>query len=145
MFENNEEIVKEIFETIKPEEFSTEIHKKIADRVYSFYLQNNLNPSAIIDRLEENELRRYIFTLTIKEESISHRRWKEIITEQKIKEDLKKFAEDTIKRYKLLHYDEELKAINRELLNASSEVEEMNLLKKNKELQLKKAELINGD
>ncbi len=72
LFEGNEEIIEFIFHHIKPEEFTVEIHRKLAEIVYqALHDGGTLKTSGLIDKITEPDLQNYINGLSVDKYSFS--------------------------------------------------------------------------
>ncbi|MGD8781176.1 MAG: DNA primase [Ignavibacteria bacterium] len=141
LFENDEEIIGYIFDNILPEEFENTVTRSIAEIVYNCFTNNIVSPAGIIEKIEDEELKQFVFKLTIEKTSIS-KKWEEIAHEEPTGIKLKHYTYDLIKKHKLKIIDKQLRSNNSRLKEDLNENELMEILQHNKELQKEKKELI---
>ncbi len=141
LFEDDEEIIGYIFDNILPEDFENNISRSIAEIVYKCFTSNISSPAGIIEKIEDEELKKFVFKLTIEKNSIS-KKWEEIAHEEAIEMKLKHYTYDLIKKYKLRKIDQQLRLNNSRLNTDLNEDALMEILQHNKELQKEKKELI---
>ncbi|RMD50204.1 MAG: DNA primase [Ignavibacteria bacterium] len=140
LFEGNEEIIGYIFDHIQPDEFIDDNYRLIATKVYELYRKDIIQPSDLIDALEDESLKDFVRSITLSEEVIS-KKWDELNPDGGIKKDIMKYTIDLVKRYRIARIDELIKETNLKLANANEE-EVIELLDYIRELQSEK-KLIN--
>lgn len=140
LFEGDEEIIGNIFDTIMPEDFSNKSLGAIAKVVHDSYLEGIYNPASLVEKIEEEKLRNYIITLTMSEHQISSN-WDKMSSAGIIKKDPVKYTLDTIKKYQLMKIDEQIKANDFKIENLGNDPEVINLMKANDELRIEKRKL----
>lgn len=144
LFEGNSEITGWVFDTIKPEEFSTEITRKIADVVFDAFKNNIVKPDELIDKFDDEEIKPILRTITIDTKSISSK-WEDISEAEDEEARLKKFAADVIKKYKINQLDRLIRENNEKLNRTENEEEQKEILEFNKELLSEKKRIQNTE
>jgi len=144
LFEGNAEITGWVFDTIIPEEFSTEITRKIADIVFDAFKNNIVKPDELIDKFEDEETKSILRTITLDTKSISSK-WEDISEAEDEESRLKKFAADVIKKYKINQLDRLIKENNEKLNRTENEEEQKEILEFNKELLSEKKRIQNTE
>lgn len=140
LFEGDEEIIGNIFDTVMPEDFSNKSLGAIAKVVHDSYIEGIYNPAALVEKIEEDKLRNYVITLTMSEHQISSN-WDKMSSSGIVKKDPVKYTLDTIKKYQLMKIDEQIKANDFKIENLGNDPEVINLMKANDELRIEKRKL----
>ncbi len=141
LFEGDEEITGYIFDNILPEDFENSIPRSISEIVYNCFTSDIITPAGIIEKIEDEELKQYVFKLTIDKTSIS-KKWEDIAHEGSSENKSKHYTFDLIKSYKLKKVDQQIKENNSKMNSEIGEEELLELMQFNKELQNEKKELI---
>ncbi len=143
LFEGNEEIVGNIFDTILPEDFTNESLASLAKIVYDSYLAGIVDTASLIDKVENEKLKNFIMSITLGEYQISAS-WDERASSGKVEKDPIKYTADTIKKYQLIKIDEQIKKNDQKIENLGDDPEILNLMKANDELRQEKKDLLNS-
>lgn len=144
LLEGNENITGYIFDNIQPEDLNNPFYKKLASVIYDFYMNDIISTSEIIEKLEDDELRKFVLKMTMDQESIS-KRWDEYAHSGKIDKQIAKHTADLVKRYKVMKIDEQISFNNKKINSNSSDKEIMDLMKLNKELQQERKAVLSHD
>lgn len=142
LFSGEQHVMEKIINFIQPDEFTNPIYKRLAEIIYNCYDHGIKSPASIIDKIEDESLKRFTLGFAISEESIS-KRWDEVHHDGEIKVDLNKYVDDILKRYKLQKINEQIKETNTKISEISDEAEQIELMKEIKELQEEKKILLN--
>lgn len=142
LFSGEQNVMEKIINFIQPDEFTNPIYKRLAEIIYNCYDHGIKSPASIIDKIEDESLKRFTLGFAISEESIS-KRWDEVHHDGEIKVDLNKYVDDILKRYKLQKINEQIKETNTKISEISDEAEQIELMKEIKELQEEKKILLN--
>lgn len=142
LFSGEQHVMEKIINFIQPDEFTNPIYKRLAEIIYNCYDHGIKSPASIIDKIEDESLKRFTLSFAISEESIS-KRWDEVHHDGGIKIDLNKYVDDILKRYKLQKINEQIKETNAKISELSDEAEQIELMKEIKELQEEKKILLN--
>ncbi len=145
MLEGDEEIIGNILDNVPPEDFKTEKFRYIADVICDAYKKNITSPSAYIENIQDETIKNYLLTLTMKDESISEKVWEEYTNDEKRRENLIQFTLDTLKKYKLQYYEEQIRVTNKEIEDAESESDKIELLKRLKEITKERIEFLSSE
>lgn len=137
LFEGNEAIVGKIFDSITPEEFKNKDFKKLAELVYKEYMNGNVEPAMLIEKIDDEDLRNYVIKLAIGEYQISSG-WDKKASTGKVEKDPVKYANDTILRYQIAKIEEQIKANNQKIENLGDDLEVIKIMKLNDELMKEK-------
>ncbi|MCB0732282.1 MAG: DNA primase [Ignavibacteriae bacterium] len=140
LFEGNEEIIGNIFDTILPEDFTNKSLGKIAKVVHDEYLKGQYEPAALIEKIEDDKLKNYILTITLGEYQISST-WDKRSSSGKVAKDPIQYTLDTIRKYQIIKIDEQIKANEIKIENLGNDPEVLQLMKTNDELRKEKKEL----
>ncbi len=141
LFSGSPEVMDKIITNIQPDEFENPIYKRLAEIIYDCYDNNIKAPASIIEKIEDENLKRFTLAFAISEEAIS-KRWDEVHHEGEIKIDLTRYSEDLIRKYKLHKIDEQIKSINKEIAESNDDSSIVELMKEIKELQNEKRSLL---
>lgn len=140
LFEGNEEIIGNIFDTIMPEDFTNKSLGTLAKIVHDSYLEGNFNTASLVEKIDDEKLKNYILSITIGGYQISSS-WDKRSSSGKIAKDPVKYSSDTIKKYQLIKIDEQIKKNNLKIENLGDASEVINLMKANEELRNEKRQL----
>lgn len=141
LFSGNLHVMEKIINFIQPDEFTNPIYKRLAEIIYDCYDHDIKSPASIIEKIEDDNLKRFTLGFAISEEAIS-KRWDTYHSDGEIKIDLDKYVDDILKRYKLQKIDEQIKETNNKISELSDEAEMIELMKEIKELQEEKKILL---
>ena len=124
----NSDIIKFIFSHLTPEEFLIEINRKTAELVYDeINKKGSFEVASVIDKIDDEELKNYLQKLAIDKYSISSD-WEELYPEQDNLTVLSKLVKGSMKKFKSLQIDNQIKVILSQVKDASSEEEGVELL-----------------
>jgi DNA primase len=137
LFEGNEEIIGNIFDTIMPEDFTNKSLGTLAKVVHDAYLEGNYNTASLVEKIEDEKLKNYILSIKLGEYQISTT-WDQRSSSGKITKDPVKYSLDTIRKFQLLKIDEQIKKNNLKIENLGDAPEVINLMKANEELRNEK-------
>ncbi|MBU1677311.1 MAG: DNA primase [Bacteroidetes bacterium] len=143
LFEGNTEVIGNVFDHILPEDLSTEQFKKLAQMVYENYLNDVTAPSALIEKIGDEETKNFIFSLALNKEIIS-KRWEEYSYNAGVDADLVQYSRDVIKKFSLIKIEQQIKENNEAITQLENENEIMDLMRLNKELTEEKRIVQNG-
>ncbi len=140
LFEGDEEIIGNIFDTILPEDFSNNSFKKLAQLVYDEYLKGNFSPAHLIEKIEDESVKNYVLKIIAGEYQISDS-WHERDSSGRVEKNPVKYADDTIKKYQIIKIDEQIYINNKKIENIDNDEDLIELMKLNEELQKEKKQL----
>ncbi len=141
LFEGKEEIIGNIFDLIDPEEFKNSVLRSIALSVLDCYKNDIIEPSVLIDKIEDDSLREFARTLSITNESISPN-WARYAFEGNIEPDMVAYCNDLLKNFRIRKLDEQIKANSRKLATITDEEEILDLMKFNQDLEREKKAIL---
>jgi DNA primase len=142
LFSGNEEIIGHIIDRIAPELYLDSKLKKLAEIAYSGFEDQKFSPSYLIDKIDDEELRNFIFKITLVDETIS-KKWDEISYNGKIEKDSFEYAIATVTNFLANQIEQQIKRNNQIIAESKDERLHLELLMRNKELQEEKKSLIN--
>ncbi len=142
LFSGNEEIISHIIDRIAPELYSDYKLKRLAEIAYSGFEDRKFSPSYLIDKIDDEELRNFIFKITLVDETIS-KKWDEISYNGKIEKDTLDYAISTVTNFLVNQIEQQIKRNNQIIAESKDERLHLELLMRNKELQEEKKSLIN--
>lgn len=142
LLEGIEEVMDIIFDHIIPEEFINPIYKNIAEVVFENYKKDVFSPSIIIEQIENEEIKDFILSLTLKNETISTRYGDDFSSKEVTRKNLIKYADDIAMRYKVLKINEQLELNRKKIAAGISEDQIVELLKLNSDLEKEKKIMI---
>lgn len=137
MFEGNKDIIEIICDNYPPAQFKNEKLQKLADLVCQSYMNNVISPSAIVDQIEDETIKKFVLSLAIDTDAIS-KRWNDYSHTGKVELDMLQYTQDIIKNYKLNQVESMIKENNRRITESNDEAEILKLLKFNDELHEEK-------
>jgi hypothetical protein len=140
LFEGNEEIIGNIFDTIMPEDFTNKGLGALAKVVHYEYLKGIIEPAALIEKIEDEKLKNYVLSFTLGEHQISST-WDKMSSSGKVSKDPVKYTLDTLKKYQLMKIDEQIKSNDLKIENLGNDPEIIQLMKANDELRSEKKQL----
>src|SRR5690606_19284918 len=129
--------VELIYHHIQPHDFYYEAHAKIAEKVYeSFNKEEELVAANLIEKLEEEVLRSYIFEITLDKYKVS-KRLDEMnpVDERK---NIIKLAVDAVKKFKINLLNKQIVENSKRIESIENEEERFEILKMNKEIEREK-------
>ena len=137
LFEGNEEIIGNIFDTILPEDFTNKGLGALAKVVHDEYLKGHYETAALIEKIEDEKLKNYVLTFTLGDHQISTT-WDKMSSSGKVAKDPLKYTQDIIKKYQLMKIDDQIKSNDLKIENLGNDPEIINLMKANDELRNEK-------
>lgn len=140
LYGGNEKIINYIFDKVSLELFSNARFKKLAEIVHEAVNTNQYSPAYLIDKIEDEELRKFIFKIALTDETIS-KKWDEISYNGKIEKDTIEHAMDSVKNFLIYQIEQQIKINNQLISESKDERLYIELLTRNKELQEEKKEL----
>ncbi len=141
LYGGNEEMVNYIFDKVGLELFSNQRFKKLAEIVHDASTTHQYSPAYLVDKIEDEELRNFIFKIALTDETIS-KKWDEISYNGKIEKDTIEHAMDTVKNFLVFQIDQQIKTNNHIISESKDERLHVELLMRNKDLQEEKKELL---
>ena len=143
LYSGKEDIVEYILEKIGIENFINPKHKNLASVVTEGFNEHQISPAYLIDKIDNEDFREFIFKLTLTDETIS-KRWDELSYNGKIEKDTFEHAVETVKSFLVYELDREIKTNNRLISESKDEHLHIELLHRNKELQEERKLLLNS-
>lgn len=134
LFEGNDEIIGNIFDTIMPEDFSNGSFKKLAQTVHDEYLKGNFSPAHLIEKIEDENVRDYILKIVAGEYQISES-WHDRDSSGRVEKDPMNYAKDTLKKYQILKINEQILINNSKIETAGNDEEILELMMLNEDLR----------
>ena len=101
MFEGNKDIIEIICDNYPPEQFSNPTLNKLASLVCKSYMNNVISPSAIVEQIEDENVKKFVMSLAIDTDAIS-KRWNDYSHTGKIELDMLQYTQDIIKMLLLI-------------------------------------------
>ena len=96
-------------------------------------MNNIISPSAIVEQIEDENVKKFVMSLAIDTDAIS-KKWNDYSHTGKIELDMLQYTQDIIKNYKLNQVEGMIKENNRRIEESNDEEEIIKLLKFNDEL-----------
>lgn len=144
LFEGDKKIMDIIFDHIHTDEFTNDVYRNLAELVLESYKQEVYSPAAITERVEDERIKQFVFSLALNNEAIS-KKWDELTHSGKIELDMIKYTEDLVRQYRMKKIDEQIKTNNKKMSETSDEAQIVELMKYNSELQNEKKLIKNGN
>ncbi len=141
LYSGNQEVLSAISSNISLEDFSNLKFRKLAEIVYEGFEEQRISPADLVDKIEEEELREFIFDLTLTDETIS-KKWDDLSYNGKIEKDSLEHATDTVRNFQLLQIDKQIKLNNKFIAESKDERLHLEMMKRNKELSEEKKTLL---
>lgn len=133
MFEGNKDIIEIICDNYPPDQFRDTTLQNLAALVCKSYMNNVISPSAIVEQITDENVKKFVLSLAIDTDAIS-KRWNDYSHTDKIELDMLQYTQDIIKNYKLNQVESMIKENNRRIEESNDEEEILKLLKFNDEL-----------
>lgn len=143
LFSGNEEIMGHILDRVSPELFSDLRYRKLAGIAFEGFNQQKYSPAYLIDRVENEELRNFIFKIALTDDTIS-KKWDEISYNGKIEKDTIEYAMNTVTVFLVNQIEEQIRSNNKIISESKDERLHLELLKRNIELLEEKKSLLNS-
>lgn len=141
LFSGNEQIITHILDNVAIENFTNNNYKTVASIVENGFNEGKISPAYLIEKIEDDDLRKIIFELALSEHSIS-KNWDDLSSNGRIEKDTYEYAIETVKNYQVFQIDEEIKRNNKLIEESKDELLHIELLKRNKELNEDKKAII---
>jgi len=142
LYVGSEEIMGHILDRVGTELFSDSRFKKLAEIAHDGFSEHKFSPADLIDKIDDEELRNFIFKITLVDETIS-KKWDEISYNGKIEKDSFEYAIATVTNFLANQIEQQIKRNNQIIAESKDERLHLELLMRNKELQEEKKSLIN--
>ncbi len=142
MYSGDEEIVRFILGNFDYNDFENHDYRKLASIVEEHLKEDKISPSALIEKIEGEELKNFIFNLLLVDEQIS-KDWGERSLNGKIEKDTLEHATEVVLNYKIHRINEKIKLNNQLIEETKDDAKLIELFKKNKELVEEKKSLNN--
>ncbi len=133
LFEGYEEIHDLVFDNIMPDDLRNSDYKKLAEIVLENYRNDIVAPAAIIERIENENLRDTALSLTLNDIAISAKHGEEITAQEVVKKNSLRYAADVIKKFRITKINEEIERNKLKIKNAQDDSDVLELLKLNNE------------
>ena len=137
LFEGNRDIIEIICDNYPPDQFKNSTFQKLAALVCNSYKSDVISPSAIVDKIDDDAVKKFVMSLAIDTEAIS-KRWNENSHMESIELDMLQYTKDIIKNYKINQVESLIKENNRRIAESNDEDEILKLMKFNDELKEEK-------
>jgi len=141
LFSGDEQVIGLIFDQILPEDFSSKRREEIVGIVLDSYKNNIVLPSSILERLDDEEIKQQIRSITLKEQPISSK-WDTRSYNGNITKDTLTYARETVSNFKIQKIKETINANVQQIENSSDEKEQLKLMKLNNKLRYEISEII---
>ncbi len=142
LYSGNEHIVEYILENISLEYFSNPKLKMLAEIVLEGHNDKDISPAYLIEKIEDEQLKNFVFKLALTDETISHR-WDELSLNGKIEKDSFEYAKETVIKFLVNQIEQEIKINNKIIENTKDEHLQIELLNRNKDLINRKKLILN--
>ena len=143
LYSGDEDVISHILENLALENFSNHKLRKLAEIVDSGYHEQQFSPSYLIDKIPDEELREFIFELTLSDETIS-KKWDDFSYSGKIEKDTLEHAAETVRNFHLYQIDQQIKLNNKFISESKDERLHLEMMKRNKELYEEKKTLLDS-
>lgn len=148
LFEADQNVIELISLHIRPEDFAIEAHSDLAYLVYEAYQGGEeVIASALIDKINDEEMKSYVLELTFDKYSIS-KNWETLYPGMPHDKVLLQITRDTLKRFKIEQIEKRIADNHKMMINTSSEDERFAIMKMNRDLEREKSIVVqelNGD
>lgn len=108
IYSNDIRILDLIFDNFMPEDFESDLMRKLAMVSLEYYKKGIVSPSDIINRIEDERTKKAISYFSSQEIGISQKKWDELMEEDRLKESILKKASDIIGNIKVNRIDFEI-------------------------------------
>jgi len=143
LYSGNEEIVEHILEKISLDYFTNPKSKYLVEIVLDGHNDRDISPAYLIEKIEDAQLKDFIFKLALTDETISHK-WDELSLNGKIEKDSLEYAKETVIKFLVYQIEQEIMTNNKIIENTNDEHLKIELLSRNKELLNEKKLLLNS-
>ncbi len=144
LFQGMNELVDYIFQQLTPEDFTDERCQFLAELVYDSAMNGkSISPSALIEEINDESLRKYVFENIVDKESIS-KAWDDRTPYlENPKARLIKETKEIVRSYKTKRLQEQIDFYQKKLESVADEIEMLTLLRAKDALQNEKKALLN--
>jgi DNA primase len=142
LYSGKEEVIEYILEKIGIENFINNCFRTLAEVVSHGFNEHKISPAYLIDKIPSEELKSFIFDLTLADEVIS-KKWDELTYNGKIEKDTFEHAEESVRSFLIYEIEQQIKANNKMIGESKDERLHIELMKRNSEFQEEKKELMN--
>ena len=143
LYGGKEEVIEYILEKIGAENFGNPKYKNLVEIVTDGFNEHKISPAYLVEKIENEELRDFIFKLSLADETIS-KKWDELSYNGKIEKDTFEHAEETIRSFLIYEIERQIKSNNQLISESNDERLFIEFLKRNRELQDEKKNLLNS-
>ncbi len=145
LLEGDEKITGHIFDHMQPDEFQEPRFSSIARIIYDNYMNDDIDPSKIVNSVTDDNLKNILIKLTFKENRISEKRWEEVLDDQLVRMNRYNYAVDIIRNLELRKLDMQISKIAMQIEQTTNEDELAELLRLSNDLRVEKNNIINND
>ncbi len=143
LYSGDEPVVSHILDNLSLENFSNHSLRKLAEIVHAGFDEQKISPAYLIDKIPDENLREFIFDLTLSDETIS-KKWDELSFNGKIEKDTLEHAKETVRNFLLYQIDLQIKLNNQFITDSRDERLHLEMMKRNKELYEEKKSLLDS-
>jgi len=137
LLEGNTEVNTFILGHLSQDEFFLDIHRKLLEIINESVQKNyKIVPGALIDKIDDENLKAYIFEITFEKYSIS-KNWEETYPGPSREKVLLKYTVDTVRKFKVMQIERQM-SVNLKRLENSTREESEELMMNNLELEKQK-------
>jgi len=104
--------------------------------------EHKISPAYLIEQIPNEELKSFIFKLSLTDETIS-KKWDELTYNGKIEKDTFEHTEESVRSFLIYEIEQQIKTNNKMIAESKDERLHIELMKRNSELQEEKRELMN--
>lgn len=140
LFEGNRAANNYIFDNYPVDDFSNDDHKKLAEIALEG-TEENLKANEMVDKIDDLSLQSYLLEIIIDKYDVSDR-WSKYHYSSSGNVDLLSYANDAVRKIKLLLISDQLESKNKLINSAESEEDKMNLMKEIKLLTAERKTLL---
>lgn len=143
LFEGELKAIEYIYNYIKIEDLENPDYRHLADLVYECYVSGeNLHPSVLIEKVENETLRQFLMKAAFEKPSIS-KTWKDYSTSLDEESNILKYTADTVKKFRLFKIDQELAISHLRIKDEKDPEEITGLIKAHNQLLTEKRIIMN--
>ena len=142
LYSGKEEVIEYILEKIGIENFVNDNFRTLAEVVSHGFNEHKISPAYLIDQIPNEELKSFIFKLSLTDETIS-KKWDELTYNGKIEKDTFEHTEESVRSFLIYEIEQQIKTNNKMIAESKDERLHIELMKRNSELQEEKRELMN--
>jgi len=128
LFEGDKSIIDYIFTYIKPEDFSNETLRGLAEVVHETNMhEESIFPAILIEKITDDKVKDYIINLSF-DKYILSKTWEDVHPGSPENLVFQKVAKDTVRSFRLNIIDTELENLHNQIISSRSESETQKLL-----------------